>query len=149
MKEALFYLLQNDKAGSELLEREQMACDLAADAWRLKKRVIIVCEDQQQAFKIDEALWKRDAQEFVPHNLTGENDSYGTPIEISWLEQLSRKRADILISLTLDVAPNARNFSQVIDFVPADEKLKIAARTRYKHYHSLGFELKTEKSGSE
>lgn len=59
MKQVKFYLL-NQAGGQELSAVESMACDLAADAWRLGKRVLIACETEQQALNIDEALWARD-----------------------------------------------------------------------------------------
>lgn len=145
MKQALFYLLESDTGSDELNAMEMHTCHLAADAWRIGQRVLIMCADKAQALKIDEALWQRGADEFVPHNLTGENDSYATPIEISWQEQVSRKRYDVLISLLPEVAPIANNFKQVIDFVPAADNLKQAARDRYRQYQQLGFELDTDK----
>ena len=61
-KNAQFYLLNPEKK----ITVEQLACDLAAQAWRLGKRVLIACETEEQAFLIDEALWQRDPNEFVP-----------------------------------------------------------------------------------
>jgi DNA polymerase IIIc chi subunit len=34
--------------------------------------VLIACEDEQQAIRLDEALWARPPESFVPHNLAGE-----------------------------------------------------------------------------
>ena len=50
-KNAQFYLLNPEKK----ITVEQLACDLAAQAWRLGKRVLIACETEEQAFLIDEA----------------------------------------------------------------------------------------------
>ena len=49
-KNAQFYLLNPEKK----ITVEQLACDLAAQAWRLGKRVLIACETEEQAFLIDE-----------------------------------------------------------------------------------------------
>ena len=38
----------------------------------------------------------------------------------------------------------SNNFQQIIDFVPCDEQLKIAARHRYSAYKKLGHTLSTE-----
>jgi hypothetical protein len=51
---------------------EQLVCDIAAERWRNGKRVLIACEDEQQAIRLDEALWARPPESFVPHNLAGE-----------------------------------------------------------------------------
>ena len=60
MKQAQFYVLNKDNIN-------ELASDLAAQAWRLGKRVLIACETEQQAFEIDELLWARDPDSFVPH----------------------------------------------------------------------------------
>ena len=73
-KNARFYILTEQSSRGT----EQLACDLAASAWRLGKRVLIACETERQALDIDEALWQRDPDEFVPHNLSGEATQYVT-----------------------------------------------------------------------
>ena len=81
---AQFYLLHDMASPNGLSAQERLACNLAAAAWRLGKRVLISCETQEQALLLDETLWQRDPDEFVPHNLFGEITTYATPIEISW-----------------------------------------------------------------
>ncbi|HII3689476.1 TPA: DNA polymerase III subunit chi [Pasteurella multocida] len=137
-KHAQFYLL------SEQAQMEKMACDFAASAWRLGKRVLIACETGQQALDIDEALWAREADEFVPHNLSGEVTTYATPIEVSWKGKRNAQRRDLLINLQAEVPDYVSSFTQVIDFVPVEEHLKVLARERYKQLRQLGWQLSTE-----
>ncbi|HDR0618714.1 DNA polymerase III subunit chi [Pasteurella multocida] len=137
-KHAQFYLL------SEQAQMEKMACDFAASAWRLGKRVLIACENEQQALDIDEALWAREADEFVPHNLSGEVTTYATPIEVSWKGKRNAQRRDLLINLQAEVPDYVSSFTQVIDFVPVEEHLKVLARERYKQLRQLGWQLSTE-----
>lgn len=59
MKNATFYLLDNDTQQDGLSAVEQLVCDVAAERWRSGKRVLIACEDEQQAIRLDEALWAR------------------------------------------------------------------------------------------
>ena len=108
--------------------------------------MLIACENEQQAFNLDEALWQRDPEQFVPHNLSGEIAQYVTPIEISWKGKRNAQRRDILINLQHDTPDFAQSFNQVIDFVPYLESEKIAARERYKLYRQMGFEMVTEKA---
>lgn len=129
---------------SELSGQERQACELAADAWRLGKRVLIACETEQQALLLDEALWQREPDQFVPHNLSGEITTYATPIEICWVGKRNSQRRDLLISLQSAVPDFVNSFNQVIDFVPEDEQQKNQARERYKQYRQLGFELITQ-----
>ena len=83
MKNATFYLLDNDTHQDGLSAVEQLVCEIAAERWRAGKRVLIACEDEQQAIRPDEALWARPPESFVPHNLSGEGPRGGAPVEIA------------------------------------------------------------------
>ncbi len=50
-KNATFYLLDNDTIVDELSAVEQLVCEIAAERWRNGKRVLIACEDEQQAIR--------------------------------------------------------------------------------------------------
>lgn len=137
-KNAQFYLLNANQ------QAQNIACDLAACAWRLGKRVLIACETEQQALDIDEALWQRNPDEFVPHNLSGEATTLAPPIEISWKTQRNAQRRDLLINLQNELPNYVSSFNQLIDFVPAQEQFKVLARERYKQLKQLGWQLSTE-----
>ena len=145
-KQARFYVIEKNSQQGELSAEEALACDLAANAWRLGKKVLIACETEQQALDLDEALWQRDAEQFVPHNLSGEVTNYATPIEISWVGKRNAQRRDLLINLQQNVPEFVQSFNQIIDFVPADETRKVQARERYKQLRQLGWELATEQA---
>ncbi|QIX96270.1 DNA polymerase III subunit chi [Cedecea sp. FDAARGOS_727] len=143
MKNATFYLLDNDTHAEGLSAVEQLVCELAADGFRAGKRVLIACEDEQQAIRLDEALWQRDAHAFVPHNLAGEGPRYGAPVELAWPQRRGSAPRDILISLLPQLADFATAFLEVIDFVPYEDTQKQLARERYKAYRVAGFHLTT------
>lgn len=142
MKQVQFYLINEVEQGT-IASEEALACELAAKAWRVGKRVLISCESEEQALNIDEALWARQADDFVPHNLSGEVTTYATPIEITWAGKRNAQHRDLLISLQKNVPDFINSFNQIIDFVPVDETLKIQARERYRHYRQLGWHLET------
>ncbi|MDH2925287.1 DNA polymerase III chi subunit [Nicoletella semolina] len=142
MKQVQFYLINEVEQGT-IASEEFLACELAAKAWRVGKRVLISCESEEQALNIDEALWARQADDFVPHNLSGEVTTYATPIEITWAGKRNAQHRDLLISLQKNVPDFINSFNQIIDFVPVDETLKIQARERYRHYRQLGWHLET------
>ena len=119
MKQAQFYVLNKDNI-------HEQACDLAAKAWRLGKRVLITCETEQQAFEIDELLWAREPDSFVPKG------------------KRNAQRRDLLISLQTQIPEFVTSFNQVIEFVPVDETEKAQARERYKQYRQQGWQLLTE-----
>ncbi|MDF7681766.1 DNA polymerase III subunit chi [Enterobacteriaceae bacterium ESL0689] len=143
MKNATFYLLDHDNIVDDLSAVEQQVCDIAAERWRSGQRVLIACEDEQQAIRLDEALWRRPVDHFVPHNLAGEGPRGGAPVEIAWPEKRSHTPRDILISLRRSFADFATAFTEVIDFVPYEDTLKQLARERYKAYRMAGFTLNT------
>ncbi|AFI86398.1 DNA polymerase III subunit chi [Aggregatibacter actinomycetemcomitans] len=147
-KNAQFYLLSDaSPAQTNLSAVESLACNLAASAWRLGKRVLLACENEAQALNIDEALWQREPDEFVPHNLSGEATTYATPIEISWTGKRNAQSRDLLINLQPQLPEFINSFNQIIDFVPAEEQQKALARERYKQLRQLGWELSTEHAG--
>ena len=147
-KNAQFYLLSDaSPAQTNLSAVESLACNLAASAWRLGKRVLLACENEAQALNIDEALWQREPDEFVPHNLSGEATTYATPIEISWTGKRNAQSRDLLINLQPQLPEFINSFTQIIDFVPAEEQQKALARERYKQLRQLGWELSTEQAG--
>ena len=143
---AQFYLLHDMASPNGLSAQEQLVCNLAAAAWRLGKQVLISCETQEQALLLDEALWQRDAEQFVPHNLSGEVTNYATPIEISWVGKRNAQRRDLLINLQQNVPEFVQSFNQMIDFVPVEEQPKALARERYKQLRQLGWTLSTEQA---
>ncbi len=109
MKNATFYLLDNDTTVDGLSAVEQLVCEIAAERWRSGKRVLIACEDEKQAYRLDEALWARPAESFVPHNLAGEGPRGGAPVEIAWPQKRSsspRNRLNGRISCAISGTPN-------------------------------------------
>jgi len=144
MKQARFYLIEQPAAADAALSSEEVvACAVATSAWREGKRVLIACASQQQAQRLDEALWQQPASAFVPHNLAGEGPRYGAPVELCWPEKRGNTPRELLISLLPECAGFATAFHEVVDFVPYDETLKQLARDRYKAYRSVGFHLTT------
>ena len=93
MKQATFYLLDNAEPSGALSAHEAVACAVAASSFRAGKRVLIACESQEQAQRLDEALWQREPHEFVPHNLAGEGPHYGAPVELCWPGKRGNARA--------------------------------------------------------
>ncbi len=145
MKQATFYLLEHNQSAGILNAHESMACIVATECWRSGKRLIIACDNKEQACRLDEELWQREPYAFIPHNLSGEGPHSGAPVELSWPGQYSNTSRDLLITLQLQVADFSLIFNQIIDFVPYENTLKQLARNRYKVYRNVGFHLTTKK----
>jgi len=142
MSQVLFYIHSEDGTDANLPPYFMQACQLAAYYYQQNQKVFIYTENQQDAFIVDEYLWQFDGDSFVPHNLVGEGPRYGSPVEISWLAP-QHPRA-VLINLNQSIPEFNLNFQQIIDFVPAQEQLKINARMRYSAYKKLGHTLSTQ-----
>jgi len=141
MSQVTFYILA--ESGTDTLPAHFVqACSLAAFYYQQNRKVFIYTDNQQDAFTVDEYLWQFDGDSFVPHNLLGEGPKFGTPVEISWMPPTHPR--PVLINLSLHLPDFSNNFQQIIDFVPSDEQLKIAARHRYSAYKKLGHTLSTE-----
>ena len=117
MKQATFYLLDNAEPSGALSAHEAVACAVAAERWRAGKRVLIACESQEQAQRLDEALWQREPHEFVPHKPAG-----GAALRRAGGTVLARQARnaprDLLIALLPQFADFATAFHEVVDFVP-------------------------------
>lgn len=147
MKKVIFYLLQNQKPASEsgVLFHEKLACKKIVEIWQANQRILVTCQDQLQAECIDEYLWQLDTDHFVPHNLAGEGMMMGSPVEICWPQKPSNSNGNrqVLINLQEQFPEFVTVYTNIVDFVPVDERLKDLARTRYKLYKKAGFNLKT------
>jgi DNA polymerase-3 subunit chi len=137
-----FYSLSNDDETGHAL-----SCSLAASLFTDKQRTSIWCKNQQQAESIDELLWQLPAERFVPHNLVGEGPNGGAPVEVCWqIDQLRRNASVIVLSGEQIAQPN--NFKHIIDFVPAEDSAKAAARERYKYYQRAGCTMRFTQADS-
>lgn len=143
MSQVTFFILDQDNSEQQL----SIACELAAQSYRARKKCLVLCQEQAIAEQFDELLWALPAKGFVPHNLTGEGPKNGTPVEISWQLPTHFSR-QVLINLTNAMPESASRFRQIYDFVPAEEHAKQQARERYKHYRAAGHQLETRPASS-
>ncbi|RKS87518.1 DNA polymerase III chi subunit [Orbus hercynius] len=145
MKKVIFYLIEDDKAltDSRLLPHEKLACEKITACWQQGQRVLVACQDQQQAERIDEYLWQQQTDDFVPHNLVGEGMKGGSPVEIAWIGKKGNNNRHTLVNLQEPFPEFATMYNDVIDFVPNEGRLKNLARERYITYKNIGFNLKT------
>jgi len=145
LKKVIFYLMEDEApfADSVLLPHEKLACEKIIASWQQGLRILINCQDQKQAEKIDEYLWQQDSASFVPHNLVGEGMPSGSPVEIAWSGKKGNNNRHLLINLQESFPEFATMYREIIDFVPFESRLKTLARERYIAYKNVGFNLKT------
>ncbi|WJG10080.1 DNA polymerase III subunit chi [Aliiglaciecola sp. LCG003] len=141
MTDVTFYMLEEPDAQHPA--HWLIACEIAAQCFRTKRRCLVLCDDQAGAEAFDELLWQQPLDGFVPHNLTGEGPKGGAPVEICWQQPLPAGRP-VLINLSKSLPQNANRFKQILDFVPAEDTAKQQARDRYKHYRAAGLTMHTQ-----
>jgi DNA polymerase-3 subunit chi len=148
MSKVIFYLLdQETDEPSKQPAHFVLACQLAANCFRSKQRCLVFCDSQALAEQFDELLWQLPTDSFVPHNLAGEGPQGGAPVEICWQTPAQHNRG-VLINLSENMPDFHHRFSQIYDFVPAQEALKQQARDRYKEYRGQGHQLNTLPGGA-
>ncbi|MFP1455214.1 DNA polymerase III subunit chi [Escherichia coli] len=119
MKNATFYLLDNDAAVDGLSAVEQLVCEIAAERWRSWAAPL------SSPVKMKSRLtgWIKPcgripAESFVPHNLAEQAGQAVRQCGNSRSEKRSSSPRDILISLRTSFADFATAFTEVVDFVP-------------------------------
>ncbi|AGC03324.1 DNA polymerase III subunit chi [Candidatus Blochmanniella chromaiodes str. 640] len=142
MKRSIFYLLSQEfEQKNRPNYIEQLACKLISTQWRSGKTILVTCENEHQATKIDKILWTFDQNSFVPHNLFGKTIQ-NAPIVIYWSQCCyDNQPKDLLINLMLKNMNFFLNFNEIIDFVPISDILKKWARYRYRSYKRNGFQV--------
>ena len=137
MPRADFYLIDKPRFRAQPL---LLVCELAKRAHAANLPTLILARDQVQAEALDDLLWAFDPDEYLPHQIAGaDEDEEEAPILIATPE-IDVPNRPLLINLR-DNAPQG-SFDRVLEVVPADPAARGPLRERWKHYQSLGFDLK-------
>jgi len=137
MPRADFYLI----AKPRFIEKPLLlVCELARKAHDSGQSLLILVNSMTQAEVLDDLLWEFDPDAYIPHQIAGhDEDDDITPVLIVAPETDVPMRA---LVLNLRNAPVMGQFDRVLEVVPADDSAREPLRARWKHYQSLGFELK-------
>ena len=133
-----FYLL----SGAGLAAREAMACKLVDKVYQLKHKIYIHTDSQQNAVRVDDALWTFKPGSFIPHCLYQPGKESPEPVMIGYQEQIPDLH-DVLLNLTDEVPLFFSQFDRVAELVDADENSRSLARSRFKFYKDRGYDLTT------
>ena len=137
MPKAHFYLIDKPRFREQPL---LLVCELAKRAYAANLPTLILARDQAQAEALDDLLWAFDPDEYLPHQIAGmDDDEDEAPVLIASPDTDVPLRP-LLINLR-DAAPQGA-FERVLEVVPADPAARDPLRARWKHYQTLGFELK-------
>ncbi len=116
-------------------DRLALACELAARAQAGGRRVAMRVSDAAAAARLDQALWRFDAQSFVPHVMVDSPLAAHTPVLIGRSDApLPWPHDDLLFNLAADLPPDFERFRMIIEIVGHSEADKAPGRERYRHY---------------
>lgn len=81
MSQALFYLL--DQEQSQAPHWHALIYRCLSQAVAEGQRVLLYCQDQEQAEVMDEILWQQRYGEFIAHQLCGEGPNLALPLKLA------------------------------------------------------------------
>ena len=137
MPRADFYLIDKDRFRAQPL---LLVCELARKAYAASQPLLVLARDSAQAEALDDLLWSFDPDEYLPHQIAGEDAEEDAlcPILIATPDMDIAARP-LLLNLR-DQAPTG-HFDRVLEVVPADPSARGPLRERWKHYQAIGFEV--------
>lgn len=120
------------------------ACRLLRKATRQNARVTVTAPATTLA-ELDSALWTFDPTEFVPHVLVQDGQALperlrDTPVCL--VQSLAgASHHDVLLNLGAEPPAGFESFERLVEIVSSDDADRAAARARWKHYASRGYEI--------
>jgi DNA polymerase III subunit chi len=117
-----------------------LVCELTRRAHESGQSLLILVNSMTQAEVLDDLLWEFDPDAYIPHQIAGQDeDDDITPVLIVAPESDVPMRP---LVVNLRNEPVSGNFERVLEVVPSDASSREPLRNRWKHYQTLGFELK-------
>ena len=135
MPRADFYLIAKPRFREEPL---LLVCELARKAHHAGMPTLVLARDAQQAEALDELLWEFDPDDYVGHQIAGDEDDDATLVLIA-APDMDVPLRPLLINLR-DDAPEG-DFERVLEVVPADDSARGPLRERWKQYKARGFQV--------
>ncbi len=125
-------------------QRLVYACRLLRKATRQNARVTVT-GDRVALAELDRALWSFEPTEFIPHVLLREGETlserlHDTPVCLT-AEPARAPHHGVLVNLGQQPPAGFESFERLIEIVSTDEADRAAARARWKHYASRGYEI--------
>ena len=130
-----FYLIAKPRFREEPL---LLVCELARKAHHAGMPTLVLARDAQQAEALDELLWEFDPDDYVGHQIAGDEDDDATPVLIA-APEMDVPLRPLLINLR-DAAVEG-DFERVLEVVPADDAARGPLRARWTHYKARGLQV--------
>jgi DNA polymerase-3 subunit chi len=122
-------------------DRLNYACRLLRKVYASQLRVGVIGSPSLLGH-LDQALWTFSALDFIPHALVqpGQPVAQDTPVVLA--ETVAALgQVDVLVNLGDDVPVGFESVTRLIEIVTSDDLDRANARSRWKRYTQLGYEL--------
>ncbi len=125
-------------------DRWRAACQVLARHHGAGHEVVVYCAQAEPLRAFDTLLWGFDPTAFIPHVMADDPRAAQTPILLTpqplTPEQAGKPQA-WLLNLDIACPPMAAQYQRILEIVAADDADTTAARTRWREYKQLGFEV--------
>lgn len=133
MPRADFYLIAKPRFSGEPL---LLVCELARRAVHAGQPLLVLAASRAQAEALDDLLWSFDPDEYLPHQIAGEDEGEDeVEVLIAPPDTTPPMRA-LVLNLRDDPVPPG--FERVLEVVPADPAARAPLRERWRTYQSRG-----------
>jgi DNA polymerase-3 subunit chi len=118
------------------------ACRIAAKAYGLGHRMLVLCPDRETASRVDRMLWTAPATGFIPHCAPNDPLAAETPIIVDASGD-TPLGDEVLLNLRAEWPPFFGRYQRLVEIVSTDEEDRKSARERFKFYRDRGYEIRT------
>lgn len=127
---------------TNVADKLSTACRIAAKAYSVGRRTLVLCPDGEVATRIDRMLWVTPATGFIPHCASASPLASATPIIIDHRGE-APACDQVLLNLRTEWPPFFGRFERLIEIVSLDDADRKCARERFKFYRDRGYEIRT------
>jgi len=120
----------------------ELVCELASNAYRSGRKIVIISPDATHAQRLDRQLWTADPGSFIPHVMHGSPLAAETPIIIGLAGEKEWPHNDLLFNLAVELPIAYERFRMLIEIIGRSEAERTPARARWMHYKQQQFPLK-------
>ena len=126
---------------SNVSDKLATACRIAAKAYGLGHRMLVLCPDSAVAQRVDRLLWTMPPTGFVPHCAPSDPLAAVTPVIVDHRgdEPLCD---EVLLNLRPEWPPFFGRFERLVEIVSLDEEDRRQGRERYKFYRDRGYDIR-------
>ncbi len=121
-------------------KRDNVAALLTEQHYQQRKRVLILCDNKEQALSFDEYLWTFKPSSFIPHNLLSDAMTPPPPVMVATTDE-KLPHADVLVNLSTSQIDKITRFKHIIEIICDIEEEKQRLRGFYRQYKAQGISV--------